>query len=151
MLARGFSDAAILDAGRTGAFTGAAEQAEINMFLESVAQLDASIGGGFDQMDSAARRFRFEAGGAIGRTLIQAQATVDALIEFGEIQRRDLWMIAVVVFMFDVFQISDPQSLLFCHPELKAKDLLYSAATKYFRLGSGTETHSKAPQNDMHR
>jgi hypothetical protein len=68
---RGFSDAAVLHAGRAGALAGAAEQTEINMFLESVAELDASVGGGFDQMDSAARRFRLEAGGAIGRTLIQ--------------------------------------------------------------------------------
>ena len=104
MLARGFSDAAILDAGRTGALTGAAEQTEIDMFLESGAELDASIGGGFDQMNPAARRFRFEACGAIGWTLIQAQAAVDALVEFGEIESGDLGLAAAVSGGTGVFQ-----------------------------------------------
>ena len=30
------------------------------MIFEAFVELDATIGGGFDQMDSAARRFRFE-------------------------------------------------------------------------------------------
>ena len=71
MFACGFSDATVLHAGRAGALAGAAEQTEINMFLEPVAELDPSIGGGFDEMNAAARRFRLEAGGAISRTLIQ--------------------------------------------------------------------------------
>ena len=101
---RGFSDTAVLHAGRARALAGAAEQTEINMFLESVAELDASIGGGFDQMDSAARRFRFEAGGAISRTLIQAQAAMNALIEFGEIESGDLCLGATVSVRMGVFQ-----------------------------------------------
>ena len=71
MFAGSFGDAAILHAGRAGGLAGAAEQTEIEMLFETVVQLDAPIGGRFDQMDSAARRFGFEAGHAIGRTLVQ--------------------------------------------------------------------------------
>ena len=55
MLTRGFGDAAILYAGRTGGLAGAAEQAKLQMFFEAVVQLDAPIGRRFDQVNSAAR------------------------------------------------------------------------------------------------
>ena len=87
MFARGFSDAAILHAGRAGALAGAAEQAKIEMFFETFVQFDPPIGCGFDQMNSAARRLRFETQHAIGRALIQTQAAMDALVELGEVER----------------------------------------------------------------
>jgi len=70
MISGGLGDAAVLDTGGAGALAGAAEQTEIKVFLEAVIQFDPPIGGGLDEMDSAARRFRFETCGAIGRTLI---------------------------------------------------------------------------------
>ena len=57
MLARRFGDAAILHAGRTSRLAGAAEQTEIQVLFETIVKLDAPFGGGFDQMNSAARRF----------------------------------------------------------------------------------------------
>jgi hypothetical protein len=48
MLSRGFGDASILDAGRTGTLTGAAEQAKIEMFFETLVELNASVRSGFD-------------------------------------------------------------------------------------------------------
>jgi hypothetical protein len=42
------------------------------MLFEAIVQLDAPVGGSFDQMDSAARRLRLETSDAVGRTLIQA-------------------------------------------------------------------------------
>jgi hypothetical protein len=41
------------------------------MFFESVVKLDAPIGGSFDQVDPAARRFRLEAQDAVRRALVQ--------------------------------------------------------------------------------
>jgi len=40
------------------------------MLFEALIDLDPPIGGGFDQMDSAARRFRFQAQDPVRRTLI---------------------------------------------------------------------------------
>ena len=60
MLAGGLGDATVLYTGRTGTLARAAEQAEIKMILETIVKLDAAIGGRFDQMNSAARRFRFQ-------------------------------------------------------------------------------------------
>ena len=57
MLARRFGNAAILHAGRTGRLAGAAEKAEIQVIFETIIKLDATIGGGFHQMNPAARRF----------------------------------------------------------------------------------------------
>lgn len=96
MLSRGLSNATIMHTGRTGALAGAAEQTEIEVFLETFVQIDPSIGGGLDQMDSAARRFRLEACGAIGRTLVQTQPAVDALVELREIESGDLGLAAAL-------------------------------------------------------
>ena len=57
LLARRFSNAAILDSGRTGRLTGAAKEAEIQVIFKALAEFDATIGGGFHQMNPAARRF----------------------------------------------------------------------------------------------
>ena len=86
MFAGGFGDAAILHAGGTSGLAGAAEQTKLQMLFEAIGQLDAPVGGSFDQMDSAARRFRLETSDAVGGTLVQAQAAVNALVEFGEVE-----------------------------------------------------------------
>ena len=57
LLARSFSNAAILDSGRTGRLTGAAKEAEIQVIFKALAEFDATIGGGLHQMNPAARRF----------------------------------------------------------------------------------------------
>ena len=80
MFAGGFGDAAVLHAGGAGGLAGAAEKAELQMLFEAVVQLDAPVSRRLDQMNSAARRFGFETGNAIGRALIQAQTAVDALV-----------------------------------------------------------------------
>jgi len=85
LLARRFSNAAILDSGRTSRLAGTAEKAEIEVIFETIIKLNATIGGSFHQMNPAARRFGFQAKCAVRRTLIQTQSAVDTLIEFGKI------------------------------------------------------------------
>ena len=89
MFARALGDAAILHAGGTSGLAGAAEQTKLQMLFEAIVQLDAPVGGSFDQMDSAARRFRLETSDAVGRTLVQAQTAVNALVEFGKVESGD--------------------------------------------------------------
>jgi hypothetical protein len=101
-LPRRFSNAAILDSGRTGRLAGTAKEAEIQVIFKAFAEFDATIGGGLHQMNSAAGRFGFEAKCAVCRTLIQTQSAVDTLIEFGQVQRRDSWMIAGLLFVVKV-------------------------------------------------
>ncbi len=60
MLARGLGDTAVLNAGRTGGFTSAAQQAKIDMLFEALVKLDTALGRGFDQMNPAAWRFGLE-------------------------------------------------------------------------------------------
>ena len=60
LLARSFGDAAVLHARGTGAFTGAAQETEIEVVGETLTELDPPFGGGLDQMNSAARRLRFQ-------------------------------------------------------------------------------------------
>jgi hypothetical protein len=98
-LPRRFSNAAILDSGRTSRLAGTAEQAEIQVILEALVKLNAPFSGSTDQMYSAARRFGFQAKCTVRRTLIQTQTAVDALIEFGKIQCRDLRTIALLLFV----------------------------------------------------
>ena len=105
MFAGGFGDAAILHAGGTSGLAGAAEQTKLQVFFEAIVQLDASVGGSFDQMDSAARRFRLQTRDAIGRTLIQAQAAVNALVEFGKIERGDSRFIPAIGVVMGMFQV----------------------------------------------
>ena len=75
------------------------------MFLEAVVEFDAPIGCGFDQMDSATRRFRFQAQHTIGRTLIQTKAAVDALVELGKIESSDLSVTSLILISFNRFQL----------------------------------------------
>jgi len=75
------------------------------MFLKTVAEIDASIGGGFDQMNSAARRFRFQTRHTIGRALIQTQAAVNALVEFGQVESSDSRLVADRAVMLAVIQV----------------------------------------------
>jgi hypothetical protein len=70
MLARGFGDAAVLDAGRAGALASPAEEAKIEVFFETIVKLDPAVSGRFDEVNPAARRLRLETQGAIGGTLI---------------------------------------------------------------------------------
>ena len=105
MFSRGLGDTAVLDAGRAGALAGAAEKAELEMLLEAIIQFNTPFGCGFDQMDSAARRFRFETEHAVGRALIQTEATVDALVELGKVERRDLIVGTVILCLFEVIQV----------------------------------------------
>ena len=70
MFARSLGDAPVLHSGWTGCFAGAAEKAEIKVLLEALGELDTPFGGGFDQMNTPARRLRLEAQRAISGTLI---------------------------------------------------------------------------------
>jgi hypothetical protein len=54
--------------------------------FEAFIQLDAPLGGRFDQMNPATRRFRFELQSSIGRALVQTQAAVNTLVELWEIE-----------------------------------------------------------------
>ena len=105
MFAGGFGDAAILHAGGTSGLAGAAKQTKLQVFFEAIVQLDASVGRSFDQMDSAARRFRLQPRDTVGRTLIQAQAAVNALIEFGEVEAWDFWFIPGLGSRVEMFQV----------------------------------------------
>ena len=60
------------------------------MFFKTLVELDAPFGGGFDEMNSPARRLRFEVQRAIGGALIQAKTAMDALVELGKIQTWQL-------------------------------------------------------------
>jgi hypothetical protein len=82
---RRFSNAAILDSGRTGRLAGTAEKAEIKVIFETIIKLNATIGGSFHQMNPAARRFGLQPQHPVRRTLIQTQTAMDALIKLGEI------------------------------------------------------------------
>jgi hypothetical protein len=75
------------------------------MLFEAIGQLDAPVGGSFDQMDSAARRFRLETSDAVGRTLVQAQAAVNALVEFGKIESGDSRFIPAIGGVMGMFQV----------------------------------------------
>jgi hypothetical protein len=68
------------------------------MFFEAFGELNASFGGGFHQMYPTARRFRFQAQHAIGRTLVQTKTAMDAVVEFGEIQSGDLRTAGLLLF-----------------------------------------------------
>jgi hypothetical protein len=48
MLSRGLRDAPIFDTGRTGRLTGAAEQTKVEVFFETLVELNASVRGRFD-------------------------------------------------------------------------------------------------------
>jgi len=74
------------------------------VIFKAFAEFDATISGGFHQMNPAAGRFGFQAKYAVRRTLIQTQSAVDTLIEFGQVQRRDSWMIAGLFFVVKVIQ-----------------------------------------------
>src|SRR5258706_7094430 len=76
------------------------------MVLETVVQLDAPIGGGFDEMNPAARRFRFQTRHTIGRALIQTQAAVDALVEFGKVEGGNSRLVADCAVMLAVIQVA---------------------------------------------
>ena len=60
------------------------------MVFKTLVELDAPFGGGFDEMNSPARRLRFEVQRAISRALIQTKAAVDTLVELGKIQTWQL-------------------------------------------------------------
>ena len=114
MFSRRLGDAPVLDAGRTGCFAGAAEKAKVQVIFETFGEVDAPFGGGFYEVNSAARRFRFQAQGAIRGALVQTEPAVNALVEFGKIKRGDLWSITPVLVMFDVIQRwSSPQLRVF--------------------------------------
>jgi hypothetical protein len=51
----GFGNVPISDARRACGFTGATEETKIHMLFESIAQLDPSFCGGFDEMNAPAR------------------------------------------------------------------------------------------------
>ena len=104
MLPRCLRDPTILDAGGTSRLAGAAEKAKIQMFLETFIGFNATLGRGADQMDSAARRFGFEAKRAISRALVQAEPAMDALVKLGEIQSRELRTVGWSLFVFSEFQ-----------------------------------------------
>ena len=105
MFAGGFGDAAILHAGGTSGLAGAAEQTKLQMLFEAIVQLDAPVGGSFDQMDSAARRLRLETSDAVGWTLVQTQAAVNALVEFGKIESGDSRFIPGIRGVVGMFQV----------------------------------------------
>ena len=88
MLARGLGNASVLNTRGTRTLASAAQQAQMKMLLETIIQFDSPFGGGFDKVNPAARRFRFELQGSIGRTLIQTEAAVNALVELGKIKSR---------------------------------------------------------------
>lgn len=58
------------------------------MILEALVDLDPAFGGGSDQVNPSPGRFGFQAERTVSRTLIQTQATMDALIKLREIQTR---------------------------------------------------------------
>lgn len=74
------------------------------MILESSIRLDAPLGGGADQMNSAARGFRLETQGTIGRALIETKPAVHALIQFGEVKRSDFRLLGVIFLVLSVIQ-----------------------------------------------
>ena len=104
LLACRFRDVAVLHTRWTRCLAGAAKEAEIQVLFKAFAEFDATIGGGLHQMNPATRRFGFEAKCAIRRTLIQTQAAVDTLVKLGQVQRRDSWMIAGLLFVVKVIQ-----------------------------------------------
>ena len=59
----------------------------MHVVFKTLGELDAPLGGSAHQMNSAARRFRLQTQRAVGRALIQAEAAVDALVEFGKVKR----------------------------------------------------------------
>jgi hypothetical protein len=74
------------------------------MLLEPIIESDSAAGCRFDEMDSAARGFRFKAGYAVSGALIQTQAAVHTLMQFGEVQGRQLGMGRVIRFVLWQFQ-----------------------------------------------
>ena len=85
MLARGLGNASVLNTRRTRTLASAAEQTQIDVFFEAFVELDAPVGRGFDEMNPAAWRFRFELQGSISRALIQTEAAMNALVQLGNV------------------------------------------------------------------
>jgi hypothetical protein len=75
------------------------------MFLEALIELNASIGSGFDQMNPAARRFRFQLQDAISRTLVQTKAAVNALVKLWKVKTGQSSIIGMRYFAVRRFQL----------------------------------------------
>src|SRR5262245_43979117 len=73
---------------RTGRLARAAAKAQIHVADEGLAGLDAALGGGPHQIDAPAGRVHLLAEDAVGRTLGQADSTVDALAQLVEARSR---------------------------------------------------------------
>ena len=95
---------AILDAGRARRFARPAVEAQVEMVMNLVIQLQAAVGNGAHEVDAAARAIRFEAklevcrasrGAQAAMHAIQEQLIVDAgLLRLGGVhrrQRRSTW------------------------------------------------------------
>src|SRR5207249_3218144 len=79
---RRLDDRAVLHAGRARRLTGAAIQAGVYMRAEvGIVSADLAFVDLADLVDAAAGRVGFVAENAVGRTIVQAQAAVDALLE----------------------------------------------------------------------
>ena len=74
------------------------------MIFETFRELNATLRGRFDEVNSAARRLRLQVQHAVGRTLVQAQPAVDALIELREVERCDLGQLTAFFFVPEEIQ-----------------------------------------------
>jgi hypothetical protein len=128
MLARGLGNASVLNTRGTRTLASAAQQAQMKMLLETIIQFDAPLGGGFDQVNPAARRFRFELQSSIGRALVQTQAAVNTLVELRKVKSRDPCVVGCRYFVVRGFQSRSFSCLVSSVPGLKLANE-YSART----------------------
>src|SRR2546423_15705969 len=78
-----------MHAARADGLTVPTYQAQLEVLAVRRSRLDAALVESLDQVDAPARRFGFVAGLQIGRTVLQAQAAVDALRQICRRRRDD--------------------------------------------------------------
>jgi hypothetical protein len=76
------------------------------MLFEALGKVDASVGGRFDEVNTAARRLWFESQDTISWALIQTETAVNTLVELGKIECGKPLATAVCWLMTGVFQVS---------------------------------------------
>jgi hypothetical protein len=76
------------------------------MLFEALGKVDASVGGRFDEVNTAARRLWFESQHAISWALIQTKTAVNTLVELRKIECGNFFPAGGFLLMTGVFQVS---------------------------------------------
>ena len=76
------------------------------MILEALVEFDAPFGGGANQVYSPARRFGLQPQRPVRGALIQTETAMDALVEFGQIERCNPGLVCASLLIAGLDQLS---------------------------------------------